>query len=67
MILDPNRTARISAATHHMRVDYNPYDGREATGMAETVLSRGRMIVENGRFVGRAVLRRAARQREGLE
>jgi dihydropyrimidinase len=37
-----------------MRVDYNPYEGREVTGMVETVLSRGRVIVENGKFTGRA-------------
>jgi N-acyl-D-aspartate/D-glutamate deacylase len=34
--------------------DYNPYEGREVTGVTETVLSRGRVIVENGKFVGRA-------------
>ena len=47
-----------------MKVDYNPYEGREVTGVAETVLSRGRVIVEGGRFVGRAgagrFLKRAA-------
>jgi dihydroorotase-like cyclic amidohydrolase len=71
VVFDPNRTARISAATHHMRVDYNPYEGREVTGIVETVLSRGRTIVEHGRFVGRAgagaFLRRAARERQDLE
>jgi dihydropyrimidinase len=36
-----------------MRVDYNPYEGREVTGVSETVISRGKVIVENGRFVGR--------------
>jgi dihydropyrimidinase len=35
-------------------VDYNPYEGREITGAAETVLSRGKVIVENGKFVGKA-------------
>jgi dihydropyrimidinase len=34
-------------------VDYSPYEGRQVTGIAETVLSRGRVIVENGAFVGR--------------
>jgi len=70
VIFDSDRAARISAATHHMRVDYNPYEGREVTGVAETVLSRGRTIVEQGRFVGRAgagaFLRRAARERQDL-
>jgi len=35
-------------------VDYNPYEGRQVTGVAEIVLSRGQVIVEGGRFVGRA-------------
>jgi dihydropyrimidinase len=34
-------------------VDYNPYEGREVTGAAETVISRGRILIENGTFVGR--------------
>src|SRR6187431_2122971 len=28
VIWDPNRTVTLSAKTHHMRVDYNPYEGR---------------------------------------
>jgi dihydropyrimidinase len=54
VIFDPGKRHVLSAATHHMRVDYNPYEGREVVGATETVLSRGRVIVENGRFVGRA-------------
>jgi dihydropyrimidinase len=37
-----------------MKVDYNPYEGREVIGVSETVLSRGKVVVENGKFVGRA-------------
>ena len=37
-----------------MKVDYNPYEGRQVTGATETVLSRGRVVIENGEFVGRA-------------
>jgi len=54
VVFDPNRKVRLSAKTLHMKVDYNPYEGREVTGVADTVLSRGRVIVENGKFVGRA-------------
>ncbi len=54
VVFDPDRRVTLSAATHHMRVDYNPYEGREVVGVAETVLSRGRKVVEGGRFVGRA-------------
>jgi dihydropyrimidinase len=34
-------------------VDYSPYEGREVTGVTETVISRGRIIIDHGQFVGR--------------
>ena len=45
-------TTTISTATHHMRVDYNPYEGRTLGGAVETVVARGDIIVDRGRFVG---------------
>ncbi len=64
VVWNAEKTTTISAATHHMKVDYNPYEGRQVTGIAEVVLSRGQVIVERGRFVGRAgagrFLKRAA-------
>ena len=54
VIFDPNREQTISAATHHMRVDYSAYEGRKVRGVTETVLSRGQVIVENGVFKGKA-------------
>jgi dihydropyrimidinase len=54
VVFDPNRKQTLSARTLHMKVDYNPYEGREVTGVSETVLSRGKVIVENGKFTGRA-------------
>jgi dihydropyrimidinase len=54
VIFDPNREKTISAKTHHMRVDYNAYEGRTVRGVTETVLSRGNVIVENGTFKGKA-------------
>ena len=54
VVFDPNRKVTLSAKTLHMRVDYNPYEGREVTGVSETVFSRGRVVVENGKFVGKA-------------
>jgi dihydropyrimidinase len=53
VVFDPNRTIQLSARTLHMKVDYNPYEGREVTGAADTVISRGRVIVDAGRFTGR--------------
>ena len=54
VIFDPNREQTISAATHHMRVDYSAYEGWTVRGVTETVLSRGRVVVENGEFKGKA-------------
>jgi len=53
VVFDPEATATISAKTHHMNVDYNPYEGRRVKGIAETVLSRGEPIVEKGKFTGK--------------
>jgi dihydropyrimidinase len=53
VVFDPNRTMKLSVKTLHMKVDYNPYEGRQVTGATDTVLSRGRVIIENGAFVGR--------------
>jgi dihydropyrimidinase len=65
VVFDPQRTERLSVSTLHMKVDYSPYEGREITGVTETVVSRGRVIVDRGRFTGRAgsgaFLRRSAR------
>jgi dihydropyrimidinase len=54
VIFDPNREQTIGAATHHMRVDYSAYEGWRVRGVTETVLSRGRVIVENNEFKGKA-------------
>ena len=45
-------TVTLSAKTHHMRVDYNPYEGRVVHGAPSMVLSRGEVIVDNGTFTG---------------
>jgi dihydropyrimidinase len=54
VVFDPNEEMVISAATHHMRVDYSMFEGIRVKGVAKIVLSRGRVIVENGEFKGRA-------------
>ena len=54
VIFDPNREQTISAASHHMRVDYSAYEGWTVKGVTEIVLSRGNIIVENGEWKGKA-------------
>jgi dihydropyrimidinase len=65
VIWDPDAEHTISAATHHMRVDYSMFEGFQVTGNARQVLSRGEVIIDNGKFLGKAgrghYLRRAAR------
>ncbi len=53
VIYDPNRKRTISAATHHMDVDYSCYEGRTVQGASDVVLSRGSVIVRDGAFTGR--------------
>jgi dihydropyrimidinase len=50
--LRPGHRQVLSAATHHMNVDYSCYEGRTVTGRAETVLSRGRVVVDGGEYLG---------------
>jgi dihydropyrimidinase len=52
VVWDPRTTSTISAKTHHMRVDYNPYEGRRVKGKAAVVLSRGEVVVEKDKFTG---------------
>ena len=53
VIFDPNRKHTISAKTHHMRVDYSMFEGIEVTGMPDVVLSRGKVVIEADKFLGR--------------
>jgi dihydropyrimidinase len=52
VIYDPAAKQRISAATHHMSVDYSAYEGKEVTGRVGTVLSRGQFVIDAGQYVG---------------
>jgi len=53
VIYDPKRRHTISAATHHMDVDYSCYEGRTVQGGSDVVLSRGSVVVSDGKFTGR--------------
>ena len=65
VIFDPEKTTRLSVNTLHMKVDYNPYEGRDVAGVTDTVISRGKVIIDSGKFTGRAgggaFLKRSAR------
>src|SRR5256712_806902 len=54
VIFDPDREQTISAQTHHMNVDYSAYEGRKIRGVVTTVLSRGKVVIEQGEYKGKA-------------
>ena len=65
VVFDPERRETLSIdnpRTHHMKVDYCTYEGFEVQGYPDTVLSRGRVLVDGGsmkaegggRFIKRA-------------
>ncbi len=53
VVFDPEREATLSASSQATLSDYNPYEGWVIRGAVDTVLLRGRVIVEAGAFVGR--------------
>jgi dihydropyrimidinase len=52
VLWDPERKWTISARTHRMKVDYNAYEGIEVTGIPDSVLLRGKVVVKNQSHVG---------------
>lgn len=52
VVWDPDATRTISAATHHMNVDNNIFEGMAVRGRPLYVLSRGRLLVEGDAYVG---------------
>ena len=53
VIWDPDRAWEIRAATQRQRCDTTVYEGLRVRGRAETVLLRGRIVVEGGELTGR--------------
>jgi dihydropyrimidinase len=52
VLFDPNREVTIAADTLHQNCDYTPYEGFRVKGWPSSVLSRGEVIVRDGKFVG---------------
>ena len=50
-IWDPQREVTVRAADIHDNVGYTPYEGMQLTGWPVTVLSRGRVVVDDGKLV----------------
>ena len=52
VVFDPDEEMTISAKNHHMNVDYSAYEGMIIRGVTRTVFSRGRLVIDNGKYVG---------------
>ena len=52
-IIHPRATHTVSPATMETNADWSPFDGWELAGFARTTLSRGDVIVDNYKVVGR--------------
>ncbi|MEV4617562.1 dihydropyrimidinase [Asanoa sp. NPDC049573] len=54
VLYDPHGQTTISAATHHMNLDYSAWEGVRIAGKVDTVISRGEVIVDrDGGYHGR--------------
>ena len=54
VLFDPNKPQVRSAKTHTSNCDYNLFEGMKVDGSVTTVLSRGKVVVDKGKFVGDA-------------
>lgn len=52
VVWDPKKSHTISAKTHHMRVDYNLYEGMKVKGVPTQVYLRGKKIVDGDSWYG---------------
>jgi dihydropyrimidinase len=52
VVFDPKAAFTIRARDQHQNVDYTPYEGFKGKGLAGTVIANGRIIVQNGEFLG---------------
>lgn len=52
VLFDPDRERTLSAKTHHMRIDYNLFEGTTVRGVPSGVWVRGRQVVDGERFTG---------------
>jgi dihydropyrimidinase len=52
VVYDPGGRTRIGVDTHHMALDYSAYEGIEVAGHVDTVVSRGRVVIDDGAYLG---------------
>jgi dihydropyrimidinase len=54
VIFDPHQEQTLSARDHHMNVDYSAYEGQTIKGVVSTVLSRGKVLIDEGEYKGKS-------------
>ena len=52
VVYDPNKSHTLSVETHHMNMDHSAYEGIRIQGGVDTVLSRGRVIIQGEQYLG---------------
>jgi hypothetical protein len=50
VIWDPNGTKTISVADHHLKTDFNVFNGLCLNGIPETVIISGRIVIDDGQL-----------------
>jgi dihydropyrimidinase len=53
VVYDPNGHTSIGIGkAHHMNMDYSAWEGYEIDGHVDTVISRGRVVIDHGEYLG---------------
>lgn len=52
VLLDPNRQVRLDADALHMAIDWSPFAGWLVQGWPVVTISRGRVVLRDGQFLG---------------
>ncbi|MFZ9601926.1 MAG: amidohydrolase family protein, partial [Ilumatobacteraceae bacterium] len=54
LVWDPNKKTKIGINDkHHMNMDHSSWEGTVVDGKVDTVLSRGMIVIENDKYLGR--------------
>lgn len=52
VVFDPNKKVTLQAADLQTNCDWSPFEGWKLTGYPNTTISRGKILVSDGKFVG---------------
>jgi dihydropyrimidinase len=52
IVIDPDATRTMSVEHNHMDVDYTCYEGKDIHGSIDVVISRGKVLIQDGEYHG---------------